>query len=98
MDVSFGETLTEFPKELIILIPFIVVSHMWQFYMGVQMIYTCFFVMKPFHTHWTDYTEEVQCFICGMVAVFLGIGNIVTTATALMAKARRTRLNQKKVE
>ena len=89
MDVSFSETLTEFPKELVLLVPFVLVAHMWQLSLGVYLLNILVFEMNPLQKHWTEYTEEVQCAICGFVALLLGIGNIVTTVRTLWSKSQK---------
>jgi len=90
MDVSYSETLTEFPKELVLLVPFVLFAHMWQMSLGIYLLNILFNEMDPLNTHWTAYTEEVQCALCGFVAMLLGIGNIVTTVKTLWSKSQKT--------
>jgi hypothetical protein len=88
MDVSYSETLTEFPKELVLLVPFVLFAHLWQLCLGIYLLNILFTEMNPFGTHWTAYREEVQCFVCGVVALLLGIGNVVTTVSTLWSKSK----------
>lgn len=90
MDVSYSETLTEFPKELVLLVPFVLFAHLWQLCLGLYLLNILFNEMNPFGTHWTAYREEVQCFVCGVVALLLGIGNVVTTVRTLWSKSQKT--------
>lgn len=88
MDVSFSETLTEFPKELVLLVPFVILAHLWQVTLGFFLLNIVFMEMDPMHTYWTAYREEVQCFVCGVLAVFLGLGNMLTTFNTLWNKSK----------
>jgi len=89
IDVSYSETLTEFPKELVLLVPFVLFAHLWEVCLGFFLLNILFNEMDPFHTHWTAYREEVQCGVCGLVAIFLGVGNIVVTVNTLWSKSQR---------
>ena len=89
MDVSYSETLTEFPKELVLLVPFVLLAHLWEVCLGAYLLNILFKEMNPFNTHWTEYREEVQCFVCGFVAIFLGLGNIYTTVRTLWSKTQK---------
>jgi hypothetical protein len=91
MDVSFSETLTEFPKELVMLVPFVLVAHIWEVVLGSFLLSILFLEMDPVHTHWTNYREEVQCFVCGLIAVFLGVGNLWTTIRTLWKKSHKSK-------
>lgn len=89
MDVTFSETLTDFPRELMLLAPLVIVAHLWQITVGLYLLYILFTEMKPFETHWTNYVEQVQCFICGIVAMLLGVGNLHTTSRTLWRKSHK---------
>jgi hypothetical protein len=86
MDVSFSETLTEFPRELVVLVPFLYGSYVWQVWMGVQLLSVLVFEMDPLGKHWTLYREEVQVGVTGCVILILGVGNFVTTSQTLLEK------------
>ena len=89
IDVSYSETLTEFPRELVLLVPFLLFGYFWQVALGFYLLNILFVEMNPLNKHWTEYREEVQCTICGGVALFLGIGNIITTVTTLWMKSKK---------
>ena len=89
LDVTFAETLTEFPRELLVLVPFLFGSFAWQMWIGVQLLSALVFEFDPLHTHWTLYREEVQVAITGTVIIVLSAGNIVNTTLALLAKRSR---------
>jgi hypothetical protein len=89
MDVSFSETLTEFPRELVLLVPFLYGSYIWQVWMGLQLLSMLVFELDPLHVHWTLYREEVQVGVTGVVALVLGLGNFITTTLTLLEKRSR---------
>lgn len=93
MDVTFSETLTDFPRELLMLAPLVIIAHLWQITVGLYLLRLLFTEMKPFEVHWTNYVEQVQCFVCGVVVMLLGTGNLVTTLLTLWRKSQHKKIN-----
>ena len=91
MDVAFSETLTEFPKELVMLVPFLYIAFLWQIALGVMLLRTLASEFDVLHTHWTMFREEVQMFISGCVCIILGVGNSITTFAVLKRKSSALR-------
>ncbi len=94
MDVTYSETITEFPKELLILVPFIFTSHLWQMFIGLNLFNTLANVFD-FNMNWTNYTQEVQIFVAAIVFTTLGIGNLIATIKILVDKRNRERTHSK---
>lgn len=94
MDISYPETITEFPKELLVLVPFIFTSHIWQLFIGISLFGTLASVFDS-NIYWTDYTQEVQILIIALVFTSLGIGNILATIKILWNKAKKERIMSK---
>lgn len=95
VDVTFTETITEFPKELLILVPFLYTSHIWQLFISYLLYNEFFFEIFDINLHWTEYTQEVQIFIIATVFLLLFIGNMYTTTIILLQKAGKSRSNDK---
>lgn len=85
MDVSFSETLTEFPRELFILIPFLFTANLWMCYLGYSLLMT-FATELDLGIHWTEYREEAQVLVSGVLALIMGIGNIHSILATLNVK------------
>ena len=96
LDVSFSETLTEFPKELVLLVPFLIGSYAWQVWIGLQLLTVLIFEFDPLHTHWTLYREEVQVFITGCAIIVMGVGNFVSTVLTILDKRSAASKEKKK--
>ena len=47
-DISYGETLTEWPRELLVLIPFLFLTHVWQIGLGSTFLATLWTGRVPF--------------------------------------------------
>lgn len=63
MDVASSETITGFPTELPLLLPFLFAGHVAQLYVGVLLLYMLLSSnegLQPFEKSWVNYTEEVQ--------------------------------------
>jgi len=91
MDVSYPETLTELPKELLILVPFLFVAQLWQVALGLSFFRTLATECNIFSKHWTEYKEELQVFASGVFSVVLGMGNFISTILTVYSKARSKR-------
>jgi hypothetical protein len=94
MDVAFSETLVEFPTELKILIPILVLDQFWQIFLGLKLLECVWTEFDILNTHWTMYREEVQMTVCGIVAIVLGVGNLYTTMVTLFGKDHHKNLKR----
>jgi len=91
MDISYPETLTELPKELLVLVPFLLFSHIWQMILGLSFLHTLFTECDLFGKHWTEYREELQVATSGLLSLFLGAGNFVSTVLTVYSKTNKKR-------
>jgi len=91
MDISYPETLTDMPKELLILIPFLLVAHLWQIMLGVMFLRTLF-DQNIMNRHWTEYREELQLLSCGVLGLTVGAGNLISTILTVYTKANKKRI------
>jgi len=86
MDVSYPETLTELPKELLLLIPFLFVAHIWQMGLGFSFLHTLYTSPTLFSQNWTAWREELQIFWSGVIGIILGFCNFVSTVLTIYTK------------
>ncbi|GBG34014.1 Transmembrane protein 120-like [Hondaea fermentalgiana] len=91
MDISYPETLTELPKELVVLVPFLLLGHIWHFLLGLSFIRTLFTECDIFNKHWTEYREELQVATSGLLSLFLGGGNFISTILTVYSKTNKKR-------
>ena len=86
MDVSYPETITELPKELLVLVPFLFIGQVWQILLGLSFVGTFFTECHIFDKNWTEYREELQVLSSAVLALTLGIGNFVSTVLTVKNK------------
>lgn len=96
MDVSYPETLTELPKELLLLIPLWFIAHLWQLSLGISFFRTLFSDVNPFDKHWTQWREELQVGFAGLFSVVLGGGNFINVIVTIYSKV--TKIQQTKLQ
>jgi len=89
MDISYPETLTELPKELLILVPFLFIAQVWQMLLGLSFLKTFFFECDILDKHWTEFREELQVGASGVFAIILASGNFIATVLTVYRKANQ---------
>ena len=98
MDVTYQETITEFPKELMLLVPFLFVAQIWEIGLGFLLLHTFFFECNLSKLYWTEYREELQIFASAVIQLTMGFGNLIATLQTLqqkrtLVKVEKTRTN-----
>mmetsp|Transcript_27245 Transcript_27245/g.33211 ORF Transcript_27245/g.33211 Transcript_27245/m.33211 type:complete len:406 (-) Transcript_27245:1288-2505(-) len=97
MDITYKETLTEFPKELLILLVFIFIAQAWEIGIGCMLFRSLFYDCKVFDKHWTEYTEELQVLSSGTLQIVMGAGNMYTTYLTILQKRNEQRKDYQKL-
>mmetsp|Transcript_9580 Transcript_9580/g.16816 ORF Transcript_9580/g.16816 Transcript_9580/m.16816 type:complete len:406 (-) Transcript_9580:238-1455(-) len=98
MDISYPETITELPKELLILVPFLLSVHTIQIFVGLSFAKTFLFETDVFGKHWTEYREELQLAAMALLTLFVGGGNFISTVQTVISKANKNRSLRERAE
>lgn len=94
LDITYQETITEFPKELWMLLPFLIVAQLWEIALGLSLLKTFFFECNMFSISWTNYVDELQILASAILQLVMGIGNM--TSTFEIIKNKNDQLKKKK--
>lgn len=96
LDITYQETITEFPKELWLLLPFLLIAQVWEISLGLSLLKTFFIDCKIFHISWKEYVDELQILMSGVLQICMGIGNMICTVE-IVRKKQEASLTKKSV-
>lgn len=95
LDITYPETITEVPKELLVLLPFLFIAQVWEIWLGLSLLKT-FLFQTNVEKSWTEYREELQIFSTGVLQLTMGVGNMVVTIQTIQKKRNHSTRRAKK--